>query len=447
MAKKNLGANRLISGYGPARWTAGGFKSLGIAASYGSYSASISRFISLNHRGFDYLGLQVYGEEEFSSDIRLERSRYCGVVPLFSADSGKAVGDLSVCGAYGEDIADIVSAIDGKVTVEFDPGLILTGNSSLTPPVYLECLRYIELFGEAAKARWTRFEVVNRQENRLRGMTDWNRYAARSLTDPGSALSFPNRFNALTTAHPEWLNLSAILKYAVQTATAPSVPAAARLRVSTKLRRLQPFVSGAGQARPEIPAIHASDPVPVKKLKESGRLIMGCKSAWQCAWRVDQALLFEEYVQYLCESALKSLGAGLSRNPRVGISGYRAPWTLSSLEPDAVAHLGSTTCIIDAKYKSHMYNGGAGEQGALDDSFRHDLHQVLAYSAFMPQGRHSRCAMLIYPASHFKVYRQAFHSGILSQTDIRLHLVGLPFNSSAINENVGQLRQLFRTMI
>lgn len=447
MAKKYIGANRLITGYGPARWGADGFKSLGIAASYGSYSASINRFINLNHPSFDYLGLQVYGEEGFCNDIRIERSRYCGAVPLFSADSGKAVGDLSVGGAYGEDIAEIVSAIDGNVSVEFNTGLLLTGNSSLTPPIYLECLRYIELFGEAARARWTKFEVVTRQEGRVRGMTDWNQYAARCLTDPRSALSWPNRFNSLTTEHPEWLNLAAILKYAVQTATAPSVPARARLRVSSKLQRLQLFVKHAGAARPEVPAIHASDPAPIKKLKESGRLIMGSKSAWQCAWRVDQAQLFEEYVQHLCESALRGIGAGLSRNPHIGVSGYHTPWTLSYLEPDAVAHLGDTACIIDAKYKSHMYNSGAGEQGALDENFRHDLHQVLAYTTFVPSAAHRRSAMLVYPAQRFKVHRQAFHSDILPQTDLRLYLIGLPFSASAINDNIEQLRGVFRSMI
>lgn len=446
MAKK-LGANKNISGYGQTRWGTDDFKSLGIKPAYGSYSTSINRFVNQNRQGFKFLDIQVYGEEEFCNDIRLNRSRYCGVVPLNSAETGLAVADLSVNGAYGEDIAEIVAAIGSDVTVEFNTNLVLTGNSSLTPPIYLECMRYIDLFFEAQKAKWTKFEVAERCENRVRGMTNWKHYATKALADPDSALIFPNKFSSLTTQHPEWLNLVAILKFAIQTVTAPSVPTTARLRIATKLQRLRPLIQRVNSG-PMLPTIHADDPLIIKELKASGILIMNAKSAWRCAWRVDQALLFEQYVQHIAASALKGMCASLARNPHIGIRGYRAPWTLSYLEPDAVARIGDTTCIIDAKYKSHIYNSSRGAEGELDEHFRHDLHQVLAYSAFAPTPVNSgqRCAMLVYPASKFSVYNQRFHSDILTKTDIKLHLVGMPFSAAAINDNVEQMQSLFRSI-
>lgn len=449
MAKQPLGANKIIRGYGQTVWKSSEFKGLGIVASYGVYSAAINRFINLNYSGFNFLGLNVLGEQEFANELRINRSRYCGVVPLISAANGKSIGDLSVLGAYGEDIAEIVAAIGHNVTVEFNSNLILTGTSCLTPPIYLECLRYIELFIEASKSRWTKFEVVNKTESRVRGITDWNRYAAESVANPRDALKFHNRFNSLSTAHAEWENLIAILRLTIQIATAPTVPVNARLKVSTKLRSLLPRLHGAENCAPVEPTSHASDPLIIKQLKESGKLILNAKSAWRCAWRVDQALLFEEYVQFICESALRRLGGTLTRNPHIKISGFYSPWTLAYLEPDAVAKVGEMICIIDAKYKSHMFNSGVGEQSELNENFRHDLHQILAYSSFAPNLNSStkRSAVLVYPNAHFKVYRQSFYSDVLLQTDVELYLVGMPFNSAAINDNVARMQDFFRSRL
>lgn len=489
MGKASDSVNDIIRGYRPKRWGVADFKRLDVVKSYGSYSTSINRFVNLNRPAFQFLGLTVCGEEGFANEIRLERSRFCGVVPLRGAESGQVIGSLSVDGAYGEDIPEIITAIGADVEVEFNPGFMLTSASPLTPPIYLECLRYIDLYTEAERVKWRKFQVVERTEPLPRGITDWSAYASKSLANPQHALRFPNRFNSLTTHHAEWLNLTAILSVALEEVLRPAVPVNARLRIMSRVERLRAMLRNTPlPSAPSLPVVHNPDPEAIKQLKLSGAAIMQSQTSQRCAWRIDQALLFERYVQHVARKALEQVGGTLTCNPHIGISGFRAPWTLSCLEPDAVGRLGTTTLIIDAKYKSHLLNRsfpspssmgkpslsassnstysigsspfsgsspnnssstGPSEFSTLDDTFRHDLHQILAYASMAPNSSpfSHRHAMLVYPSTTFLHHTQQFHSTLLHQTNLTLHLIGLPFHSTTLPANILHLASLFRTML
>ena len=110
------------------------------------------------------------------------------------------------------------------------------------------------------------------------------------------------------------------------------------------------------------------------------------------------------------------------------------------MEPDAVMYKDDIQYIIDAKYKSHMYNvHRVGED--LKDSFRKDLHQVLAYSSFV--GNKEKYAMLIYPSDMFTIRRQKVTSSINGYTS-NVFLVGIPLRKSDLEETKKNLSNIIR---
>lgn len=116
----------------------------------------------------------------------------------------------------------------------------------------------------------------------------------------------------------------------------------------------------------------------------------------------------------------------------------RPQWGLACLEPDVVLQKGDVQWVIDAKYKSHLYNWyDSGE--ALKDAFRHDLHQVLAYCSFNPMIE--KRAALIYPYSTFTVHCMKLYSSV-TRASASVYLVGIPIDRSMIARIESRLAQL-----
>ena len=127
--------------------------------------------------------------------------------------------------------------------------------------------------------------------------------------------------------------------------------------------------------------VHMADPIIIKGLKETANRILSHQNSSHYAWRIDFAEFFERYIQFMIADVARSKGARLTKNPKYSVSGNKPDWSLNYLEPDIVVDRGDVQYIIDAKYKSHMYNlRNHGDD--LKEAFRHDLHQVLAYSSF-----------------------------------------------------------------
>ena len=109
----------------------------------------------------------------------------------------------------------------------------------------------------------------------------------------------------------------------------------------------------------EVLTIHISDPPVIKELKALGNIILSDNASNQKAWRLDFAEFFERYVQYLVHTVALRKGAHDLANPKYSISGSGLPkWSLRYLEPDIVLHKDRFQYVIDAKYKSHIYNVG-----------------------------------------------------------------------------------------
>ena len=119
----------------------------------------------------------------------------------------------------------------------------------------------------------------------------------------------------------------------------------------------------------------------VKYLKEIADRIILQKHSQSYAWRIDVALFFERYVQWILGQSVKRIGGEMVCNPKYEGHGANFDWLLHYLEPDMVLKFAETQIIVDAKYKSYLYQKRS-KSDTLHESFRNDLHQLLAYTAF-----------------------------------------------------------------
>ena len=86
-------------------------------------------------------------------------------------------------------------------------------------------------------------------------------------------------------------------------------------------------------------------------------------------------------------------------NPKYAGHGANFDWLLRYLEPDIVLKFAETQIIVDAKYKSYLYNKHS-KSDTLRESFRNDLHQLLAYTAFSTEKK--KHCVLVAPFSRFE---------------------------------------------
>lgn len=87
-------------------------------------------------------------------------------------------------------------------------------------------------------------------------------------------------------------------------------------------------------------------------------------------------------------------------NPKYAGHGANFDWLLHYLEPDIVLKFAETQIIVDAKYKSYLYHKHS-KSDTLRESFRNDLHQLLAYTSFSAE-KNKPC-VIVAPFSRFEV--------------------------------------------
>lgn len=396
-------------------------------------------FININSPVFKFLGItpQLSHDMNGASAIQFTTSKYAGCVPLLSPGTGMPYGELIVEGLYGENLSELISVIKEDLKIEYDERFQINTVNTVKPPLYLECQKFVDKYIEAKRYRWRKFKNVEMTQLFPNASTRWDKYAVRDI-DPWSALKYPNRNNILTCDHEEWNALTYILHLSIIEIMKPSTPLRSKAPYLTKIsllskqyyvNRLKPVTS--------IP-IRTSDPAIIKGTKEIGMRILQNNVSSKRAWRIDYSEFFERYVQYVLKLVAGLKGARLENNKKYRISGDKTAWTLSYLEPDAVMYKDGVQYIIDAKYKSHMYNvNRMGEE--LKDTFREDFHQVLAYSSF--GGNIQKYVMLIYPSEHF-ISRELCIRSSINGYSAKAYLVGIPLKKSDLEDTKMNLSEL-----
>ncbi len=392
---------------------------------------ALQRFLFINQRAVDYLGvkaeIEIVGNDPY---LKLTTSQFAGSVPMMSPKDGKPCGDLCIGGRFGEDISELLSVVGDSLLPEYNDVLPPLSSSMLEPPLYFECCNFIDKFLEVEKARWHKFDVVERIERTPTSGTRWDVYALNNYA-PTKVFCYQNRSNKLNPFHKEFRQMLIVLQLCFTELKKPQTPMRSKIAYSTKIDRLKAKYAGMESTdHPTEFMVHAFDPLAVKEAKRIANIILQNKRTNKRAWRIDYSEFFERYVQYIFGEVAKSCTAKSICNAHFSINGQRPMWALHYLEPDLILQKDDTQYVLDAKYKSHMFNVN-DTSDELKDTFRRDLHQILAYCSF--NAMTTKKALLVYPFNDF-AYRTMHITSPLTYSDSQVYLVGIPLKKSMIEE-------------
>ena len=405
------------------------------------YGADILKhFIALNGAAFDFMGIRANIEVSLGNKARLQliTSHYAGTVPLLSPRNGKPYADLTIRGRFGENISGLLTAVQDSLLPEYNASLPDIQDSTVEPPFYFECCRFIDLWQRVERSPWCKFEIMDRERDSPTSGTRWEEYARRSFS-PEMMLKYPTRENKLSKSHGEFRQLVLVLLLAISEVQRIQTPIAVRARYLNEIARLSSRYERMPKPRMcNVLVEHASDPIIIREAKRLANVILQNQRTRRRPWRVDYSALFEHYVQHLFKEVALKKNYAIACNPHYSISGRAPAWTLRYLEPDLVICKGNCQYVIDAKYKSHMFNQERITED-LKETFRHDLHQILAYSSFGTAL--NKRAILVYPASHF-ISKGLHISNPLTKAIADVHLVGIPLELGATSDTRLQLEDL-----
>lgn len=395
-----------------------------------------SQFLLRNAEALKFLEIEIGQSSELG--VRLITSRFVGCIPLVSPKTGLPGGYINVTGRFGEDISELLTVIDGSIDPEYNDKLKFYQDILIKPPLYFECMKYIDKYIEAKKYKWRKFDNEEKIQSRPTSSTQWDKYALKSY-DPANTFKYNNKCNVLTREHPEWQELNYVLDFCIKEVMSSRTPIRSRSAYLSKINSLSTSYDKRSLPIVKEVKVHRSDPEIIKSLKDTANRVLQNVSSINCAWRMDFAEFFERYVQYIMKRIAFAKGARFSANPKYSINGSRPTWALKYIEPDIIIDKNDKQYIIDAKYKAHMFNI-YNDAEHLKETFREDLHQVLAYSSF--DGNAHKNVMLIYPSDKEVVIREMKISSSLNKFSSSVYLVGIPLKKNVHEETIEELSKL-----
>ena len=397
----------------------------------------LALFILYNKPSFSFLSIDARYADDGTPALILQPAEKVGCAPLFSPVNGKVCASLIVNGSMNEDISEVLPLIEGDIDISFSEKLTLPYKASIKPPIYFECAKYIDQYNKAQRLHWKKFVSEVRTEHSPASSTQWTKYALKSY-DPHETLNYPNKKNLLSTNHTEWRELNFVLKKCLEELSAFHTPKVSRLAYKEKVDDLRRKTDFTNISKPSELKIRTADPLDIKVLKQIGNRILQSITSEYRAWSVDFSQLFERYVQYIFKLVAAQIGGRSYSNNKIAISGHHRNWTLSYLEPDILIRKGEHIIVADVKYKMNMMNSKSETVDSLKEAFRHDLHQVLAYSSF--EKEENKSSMIVYPCNSFKYLHQRIRSSVLSATN-DLFLIGIPWGECKENDTILPISQ------
>lgn len=398
---------------------------------------SLQKFVDYSKDLFDFLGVVPHIEGS-GKDVSLsfKSDRFIGAIPLRSPDTGKQIGDFVVRPRYTSvtdqflEYVEIVSLLESEIAPEFKHSIPLLSHNSLKPPVYLEAMKFVKLLEEAVRINWRKFQTTTKLYRYPKSQVNWKKYVEKEF-DPTKRLLFPCHNNILSKLHSEFFELKYVYSIAKSEINSVKTPQHIKYQFQDVFVYLDSFLYDFSEKPTTELHIHYSDPVIIKELKNQGNKFLKGNIEEITAWRIDFSLLFERYVQYLFGQISLEIGATQLNNYKIRqYSGVKPPWSLSYLEPDIVLMKNELEIIVDAKYKSHLFNlRGTTEE--LKEEHRKDLHQLLAYTTFTRS--ENKIGILCYPYSQQYLSESNYFSSF-SKVGSKILLVGVPMKKSMIND-------------
>jgi len=393
----------------------------------------LQKFIDYNNKCFKFIGAFPYivGTDQNSS-IYFKTTQYIGSIPLRSPDTGKQIGDFVVTPRYFgnnryEDYIDLLTLLKSEINPEIFNSIPLASGKNFVPPMYLEAVRFINLLENLVKSSWIKFKRIEKLTPEPTGQINWNKYIENEYKVERK-LQFPSGKNILNEYHREYSQIRYVFDLCKQELSSSNTPFKIKLKMKTRLSFLEEKLYFIKPIPTNNIQIKFSDAPIVKTCKENANKILNYKFQDSTAWRVDFADVFEKFIQYIFQLSASETGGQVISNYKFQGYNNNSSWSLKYLEPDAIYKKNELFIMIDAKYKSHIFNK-YNTSDYLKEEHRNDLHQILCYSSFSKSKvKHS---FLCYPSSKIESNIVKYVNGI-NQTTNFINILGLPLKTDII---------------
>lgn len=411
-----------------------------------SASAKLAeQLITQNRPIFSLAGIDC--KSEFNGhqvSLHLKTGNTIGAIPLISPVSGKADYGLivkprfswggigSMLGTMGWRVAPIPLKLSN-----------FRGSERSIPPWVLSSMILFRI-DHLLKTMGRKFDVVTEVRRVPRGQVRWNEYATRSMPT-GDFLAVPCTFPDLRQDR----HLRGTIRYcleriieALQT-QAEHGPFVHRLielaqHLLLQVSDIPVFIPAATQMeawlRRPLKTEFYVDGLQALQWTIEKRGLAGASKLEGIPWIMHMEQFFEAWLETVFHSIARTTGAllrvGRLRQTTRPIS-WDPPYTGSqkSLVPDLWLQWGSTTLIVDAKYKRHFEELQSHTWEAIEatwkEQHRNDLLQVLAYANLAEARTIVSC--LVYPCTpatwnYLNQAGKLFHKAELTVGERALHL-------------------------
>lgn len=407
--------------------------------------AALQKFMQLNSAPMRFLAIDSRIDyREGKAGLLLISSNYVGCIPLRSPSNGKKYADLRCEMRYGDNIGELISLLGDSIEIEY-AHWDLNRPSQFRPPFYLLSLQAFEAYRDAMANPWHKFRDVKETRDTPEGDTDWTEYSIMSA-DPTNRMRFANRLSIQAADHREWRSLQALISDALNKFNSSSVPPNIRARYQRTLDYIgRSLPKHNSEKIPRTYRHNSLDPPKIKRLKEACNELLDASRMNQHSWRTDMATVFERYVQHIFGAVARRVRLKMTPNPRFPIRyTSHVSWGLRYLEPDLLLTGNDVFIAIDAKYKSHMLNTRSSDIRQLKETFRSDLHQIVAYTAF--GAGEDRRGIIVYPGTNYRdiklELRQPFQNNMVT-----VDLISIPMAVGAIPDIIGGILHDFEGMV
>lgn len=396
----------------------------------------LHKFINYNSENFNFLNVTpVVQGSDVNAHIFFQSKDFIGTVPLRAPDTGKQIGDFVVSPRFigknrFEDYINLLNTLQSDIEIESANTIPLLSGSHFKPPFYHEAIIFLRVLEKVVKSKWRKFENKEIVTNQPSGNINWSKYASKDH-DPIQKLNFPKNTNSLSEFHDEYSAIRYVFDICKTELQSSKTPTKLRLLTKASIDFLERKLYYHKPLSISIIPIHRNDPVIVRECKAQANKILSSTFSISTGWRVNFSTVFERYVQFVFKKIATEIGGKLIANSRIKSNSVKYySWEPKHLEPDAIYRMNDLTIMIDAKYKSHLYNKWSQSESLTDD-YRHDLHQILAYSSF--NNSDFKVGFLCYPSDKVEVKSTTYYNRS-NHTNSQVTLVGLPLQVSKLNE-------------
>jgi hypothetical protein len=413
------------------------------------FSQYLHKFIHYNHETLAFLDVHasILGIDP-DVELSFETNKYIGAIPLRSPVNGKQIGDLLVYPRFAKEryrfleMTQLLTLLDEQIEPDYLNTMPLASGPLVQPPQYYDAIKYIQAFQTASRENWQKFRTRECIYDFPKSNTNWQKYILKEHL-PENKLMFPVRDNELSTHHLEWQQAKYVFDLAKEELAKPTTPVSFRFKVLDLIKTLAVETYNVQPVPVQKFIIRVSDPLSIKQLKTQGNIFLNRKSKEVSAWRIDIAQLFERYAQYILKRVINRMPARFYSNPKFSAYGDLPAWGMRYLEPDALIETETDSIVIDAKYKSHLYNKRQASE-KLQEAYRADLHQILAYSSFSTSK--NKTGILIYPAEYFS-YQISSYTNHYNGARNKAVILGLPFESQIKPQVLQALHDMFNQLL